>query len=374
MVAPPRRRPHARPARGLSRPPPKRARWLRAWNRLLDAVAGLGRIAKVGLAVAAVAIALGIGATLGWLTDVEPPRREPPRSDASAPVAPPATVPLPARPVPPTPPLAASVPSRPPLPSVAPAALAPPPPAERTALPAWQRHAVRAAWTDDKIPIAIMIDDTELNRRNAQRVNRLKAPLSISFMAYADELGRQTQAARAAGHEIWLHVPMEPSDAGEKPGPQALLTHLSEAELRSRLEWMLARIEGGFVGLNNHMGSKFTAQAAGMDLVMATIKPYGIAFLNSRTSAQSVAAEAARRHGVPFVARDVFLDNDQGADNVRRQLKATEDIARKQGHAVAIGHPHSGTIEALDAWLATLDQRGFVLVPVSAIVRKRNGG
>ncbi len=374
MVAAARRRPHARPPPGLRRPPPKRARWRRALDRLLDALAGAGRTAKVGLAVAAVAVALGIGATLGWLTDVEPARREPARSEKSAAVAPPATVPLPARPTPPTPLITAPAPVRPPLPPVSPAALAPPPTSDRAGLPAWQRHAVRVAWADNKIPIAIMIDDAGLNRRNAQRLNRLKAPLSISFMAYADELGRQTQAARAAGHEIWLHAPMEPSDAGERPGPQALLAHLSEADLRSRLEWMLARIEGGFVGLNNHMGSKFTAHAAGMDFVMATIKPYGIAFLDSRTTAYSVAAEAARRHGVPFIARDVFLDNDQSADNVRRQLKATEDIARKQGHAVAIGHPHGGTIEALEAWLATLDQREFVLVPVSAIVRKRNGG
>jgi polysaccharide deacetylase 2 family uncharacterized protein YibQ len=321
-----------------------------------------------------VGIALSIGATLGWLTDIEPPRREPERPEKSAAIAPPATVPLPARPTPPQPPLAAPTPSRAPATPSAPAALAPPPILERAALPAWQRHAVRAAWADDKIPIAIMIDDAGLNRRNAHRLNRLRAPLSIAFMAYADDLGRQAQAARAAGHEIWLHAPMEPADAGEKPGPQALLTHLSEAELRSRLEWMLARIEGGFVGLNNHMGSKFTAQAAGMDLVMATIKPYGVAFLDSRTSAQSVAAEAARRHGVPFVARDVFLDNDHSADNVRRQLSVAEDVARKQGYAIAIGHPHNGTIEALEAWLATLDRRGFVLVPVSAVVRKRSGG
>jgi hypothetical protein len=105
-----------------------------------------------------------------------------------------------------------------------------------------------------------------------------------------------------------------------------------------------------------------------MALVIAELGARGLLFLDSRTTAQSVAADEARRAGVAHASRDVFLDNDVDIDAIRRQLALVEQIARRRGSAVAIGHPHDATIEALRSWLPSLEQRGFVLVPISSVV------
>jgi polysaccharide deacetylase 2 family uncharacterized protein YibQ len=121
------------------------------------------------------------------------------------------------------------------------------------------------------------------------------------------------------------------------------------------------------------MGSRFTASEPDMRLVLAELKRRGLLFLDSRTIAGSVGAAVATQLGVPFAERDVFLDNVQSADAVEAKLAELERIARAHGHAIAIGHPHDATIAALAAWLPTLRARGFALVPLSTIVKRRMG-
>lgn len=214
--------------------------------------------------------------------------------------------------------------------------------------------------------IAIVIDDVGVDRTKSARAAALAGPLTLSFLTYADDLAGQVRGARAAGHEIMLHVPMEPLGANENPGPNALLTGLDADEMKRRLLWGLDRFEG-YVALNNHMGSRFTKSESGMAVVMAELAARGLAFLDSRTTGDTVGEGMARRYGVPFAGRDVFLDNDTDVVKVRAQLAVVEDTARRQGYAVAIGHPHRGTIEALKAWLPEVRARGFALVPMSAI-------
>ena len=137
----------------------------------------------------------------------------------------------------------------------------------------------------------------------------------------------------------------------------------------ARLDWSLARFEG-YVGVNNHMGSRFTGSVADLAPVLQEIQARGLLFLDSKTSSASVAAGLARRLALPFVERDVFLDHsfdDPAA--IRRQLAALEATARRRGFAVAIGHPHDATLTELARWLPEAERRGFALVPVSAIVR-----
>jgi polysaccharide deacetylase 2 family uncharacterized protein YibQ len=219
--------------------------------------------------------------------------------------------------------------------------------------------------------IAIVIDDVGLDRAQSARAAALMGPLTLSFLTYADDLAGQVRGARTAGHEIMLHVPMEPLSKGENPGPNALLTSLGADEVKRRLRWGLDRFEG-YVALNNHMGSRFTKSESGMELVMAELAARGLAFLDSRTTGDTVGEEVARRYGVPFAGRDVFLDNDPAVAKVRAQLTVVEDTARREGHAVAIGHPHRGTIRALETWLPEVRTRGFALVPISAIFALRH--
>lgn len=244
-----------------------------------------------------------------------------------------------------------------------------PPPAAEPGKSAWVRFAQPAPPAGGRPMIAVVIDDLGVDHRRSEKVIGLRPPLTLAWMTYADNLPALTRQARQRGHELMVHVPMQPMSESYDPGPDVLEVGLPAEELRRRLRWGLSRFEG-FVGINNHMGSRFTADRAGMAIVMEEVRARGLLFLDSVTTQKSVAPELARQYGVPFAARQVFLDNDMSVAAVREQLLKTEAQARKYGAAIAIGHPHDGTIEALTGWLAGLEAKGFVLVPVSAIVRR----
>ncbi len=239
--------------------------------------------------------------------------------------------------------------------------------------PAWQRFAVPVANIGTRPTIAVVLDDLGLDRPGTRRAIALPAPLTLSFMTYAEGLARMAGQARAAGHELMLHVPMAPRDAGYDPGPNVLDSDLPDAELARRLDWGLERFDG-FVGVNNHMGSRFTASPRGMAAVMAALEGRGLLFLESLTSPASVGAAMARRAGVAYATRDVFLDNewsDRAA--IAGQLARLEAVALRRGSAIGIGHPHRATLDVLARWLPEARARGFAIVPISAIVRQRLG-
>jgi polysaccharide deacetylase 2 family uncharacterized protein YibQ len=234
--------------------------------------------------------------------------------------------------------------------------------------PAWMRNAVAVGAAGDRPMIAVVIDDLGLNRRNADRVAQLPGPLTLAFMTYAGGVAAQAEAARAAGHELLVHVPMAPENGHLTTGPNVLSPDLPADELARRIDWALSRFDG-YVGINNHMGSRFTADARSMSVLFEQLHRRGLLFLDSRTTAATVADAMALRHDVPLVSRNIFLDNEFTADAVEIQLHKLEAEARRTGAAVAIGHPHAGTIDTLARWLPTLAARGFALVPVSAIAR-----
>jgi polysaccharide deacetylase 2 family uncharacterized protein YibQ len=236
---------------------------------------------------------------------------------------------------------------------------------------AWRRNAVPFANLNAKPLIAIVIDDVGLDRPHSKRAWELPGPLTMSFLPYAKDLREQAKAARARGQELMLHLPMEPMGHAD-PGPGALLVSLGESELKQRVTTALDSFDG-YVGVNNHMGSRFTANKPDMEIVLKLFKARGLLFLDSRTSAQTVGEQTAQELGVPTMPRNVFLDDDEAADAVRRRLAETEAIARRQGFVVAIGHPHEATLQVLAEWLPGLAAKGFVLAPATAVLRKRNG-
>ncbi len=235
------------------------------------------------------------------------------------------------------------------------------------------RYAVPAPPSGNRPLVAVVIDDLGLDRARTAEVIRLRGPLTLSFMTYANDLAHQTETARQAGHELFLHVPMEAVDRREDPGPRGLFTSQSRDEILDRLRWGLTRFDG-FVGINNHMGSKFTADANSMAPVMVELRARGLAFLDSRTSSASTGVRLATAYGVPHAARDVFLDDDQTPAAIAKELARAEQVARQHGSAIAIGHPHDTTIAALKGWLPQIEGKGLALVPVSAIVRQRMAG
>ena len=217
--------------------------------------------------------------------------------------------------------------------------------------------------------VAIVIDDLGLSHQRTDRVVALPRPLTLSMLPYGHGLQGLASRARAAGHEVMLHIPMQPTLADADPGPGALLTSLSGAEIDRRLAADLDRFDG-YVGVNNHMGSAFTADGPGMEHVMRALHRRGLLFLDSMTTAKSVGMATAQRFGVPAIARDIFIDAEDDPAFIRHQLREVEKLARERGWAVAIGHPHPDTLDALEAWLPGLRGRGIVQVPLSYLVAR----
>jgi polysaccharide deacetylase 2 family uncharacterized protein YibQ len=234
----------------------------------------------------------------------------------------------------------------------------------------WEKFALAPINAGGRPMIAVIIDDMGLDKKRSEKIMQLPGPLTISFMSYAEELGRQTQEARGRGHELMMHVPMEPLADGLDAGPGTLSVNLPTEELKRRLGEDLDRFKG-YVGINNHMGSKFTAYAPGMQVVMEELHRRGLLFIDSLTTDHSVGLAVAQASGVPATARNVFLDNAGDIMSVEGQLAKLEELARKKGSAVAIGHPRDATIAALNAWLPTLHDKGLVLVPISEVVNRR---
>ncbi|MBL8671446.1 MAG: divergent polysaccharide deacetylase family protein [Alphaproteobacteria bacterium] len=235
-------------------------------------------------------------------------------------------------------------------------------------LPTWKRFAVAAPATHGRALVAVVIDDMGVDRARSARAAQLPGPLTLSYLPYAGELRRQAASARAAGHELMLHLPMEPNRSDD-PGPHALKVADSPQALKASLSWALGQFDG-FVGANNHMGSRFTADHARMRLVLQELNRRGLMFLDSRTTPHSVGGAVAREIGMPSLDRDIFLDHIPGYEPVLGQLAKTEALARKTGAAIVIGHPLDGTIEALAQWLPRMAERGLALVPLTAILER----
>ena len=238
------------------------------------------------------------------------------------------------------------------------------------AKPALAVNAVPAPATDAKAVIAIVIDDMGLDRPRAQKMIGLAGPLTLSLMTYADNLPGLVEQARKGGHEIMAHLPMEPMDANENPGKGALKVNMDDATIRKTIAADLDNWSG-YVGVNNHMGSKFTKDAARMAIVMDELKARGLLWLDSKTIGDTAGPSAAKAAGVPYVERDVFLDNVVTVDAVTVQLEQLAAAAKAHGSAIGIGHPHDSTIAALQKWLPGLAARGIALVPITEILKRR---
>lgn len=268
-------------------------------------------------------------------------------------LAPPlALLPQPFRPEPkPEPPPTERSPTKPPV-------LLPPPPVSfLRPSPALKGQGAR---------IAIIIDDVGPSEPAFRQALKLPAEVTLSFLPYAKGVRQEALAAREAGHDTMLHLPMEPL-GGENPGPDALTTAQDDESLREKLSINLNKFDG-YLGVNNHMGSRMTMDRNKIRIVLEGIHEKGLFFVDSRTSARSVAGQVAQELGVSSVSRDVFLDDTPTPAAIRAQLAQAEQIARHKGGAVVIGHPHSVTLQTLTEWIPQAKSAGYAIVPVRQLI------
>ena len=214
--------------------------------------------------------------------------------------------------------------------------------------------------------VAIIIDDVGMDIRHSRRALDLPAPVTIAILPYAPMAKDFAAVATAKGHELIIHTPMEAMDPKMNLGPLALRASYTPDQFDSEFEKILASFEG-YVGINNHMGSKLTQDKDAMARVMETLKERGLFFVDSRTIHTSVAAETAEAYEVPVAQRDVFLDHEETAAFTDDALANVERIARENGSAIAIGHPKEITMSALESWIADAQKRGIEFVPVSTL-------
>lgn len=216
--------------------------------------------------------------------------------------------------------------------------------------------------------IAIVIDDMGDSQKQTKEIISLQAPLTSSFLTYGQNLKELCADAQKAGHEIMIHVPMEPENSAHL-APDTLTVKMANEDIQKNFNQMIQKFDGIDVkGINNHMGSLLTASAEKMDAVMKVLRSSDMFFLDSKTTPHSVADQVAKKNNVVYLKRDVFLDNKNDYDYILKQLKEAEKIARLQGYAVVIGHPKSETYRVLKDWLAGRDDTQIRLVHLSELI------
>ena len=216
--------------------------------------------------------------------------------------------------------------------------------------------------------IAIVIDDMGSDVASNRRAIALPAAVALSFLPYPQATPQLAREGARAGHDILVHLPMQAESRGEDPGPMALRTDLPLPEINRRIDWAFSRVPG-FIGINNHMGSLYTQDRAALVPVAEAVADRHVFFLDSKTTQNSQIVPVARAFGAASASRDVFLDDVQDPRQVADQLAELERDARISGVAIAIGHPHSVTLDVLGPWSAAL--RDYRLVPIATAIRMK---
>lgn len=216
--------------------------------------------------------------------------------------------------------------------------------------------------------IAIVIDDWGYNLNNLEIVRQIKSPLTASLLpnlAYSKEVA---QELHTLGFEVILHLPMEPAEKYHLE-KNTILVSMDEAMIKRIIEEDLKNISYAR-GVSNHMGSLATQDTKIMEIILNQLKNRRLYFLDSLVSKKSVCALLAKKIGIGFAKRDIFLDNIADPEYIRGQIYKLKTRARVKGAAVGIGHDRKNTLEVLKEELPKLEKEGFKLVFVSDLITR----
>jgi polysaccharide deacetylase 2 family uncharacterized protein YibQ len=218
--------------------------------------------------------------------------------------------------------------------------------------------------------VAIIVDDLGQDLAVARDLLDIDLSLTFSVMPHTEKARQVADLAHRRGREVMLHIPMEPLNyPAVDPGSDALFVGMPRKTVQQKVRRYLQQVPH-VVGANNHMGSRYTEVQPGMSAVLDVLRSRQLFFIDSRTSARSVAAGAARQAGVSFAARDVFLDNVRDVEAIAREVRKLAGLARRKGQAIGICHPYPQTIAALRQEVAVLRSQGVEVVPASSLVAK----
>lgn len=218
--------------------------------------------------------------------------------------------------------------------------------------------------------LAIVIDDFGNSMEGSEKILSLPVPLTVAVMPFMPTTKEDAQLAHKNGKEVIIHLPME-AKRGKASwlGPGSILSHLSDEEIKKRVEDAIADVPYA-VGMNNHMGSKITSDKRIMRIILTACKQHNLYFLDSKTTSNSVVAEVATELGVPYVINDLFLDDQYNLAHIEKQMQQLLKIVAAQPITVAIGHvgpPGKYTSEVIERAIDELKEN-TVLVPLTSVI------
>jgi polysaccharide deacetylase 2 family uncharacterized protein YibQ len=225
------------------------------------------------------------------------------------------------------------------------------------------------AFADQRPILSLVIDDLGYSYQRGQDAINLQGDHTYAIIPGATYSQKLARLAQQKDKEIILHLPLQASSSLAPMEPNALNEKMDEDQITSNLQSMLSAFDN-IKGVNNHMGSHLTAIDYFMRPIMDSIKSYNprLYFLDSRTTALSVAQTEALSSGIDSISRDVFLDNDAtNVESIRLQFQIWLQKARERGSAIAIGHPHETTINFLRDNLSQTGEQ-FKFISVSKLI------
>jgi uncharacterized protein len=203
-----------------------------------------------------------------------------------------------------------------------------------------------------------------------QAIEQLPGPVTFAFQPYGADVERSVSAARAKGHEVLLQAPMEPFDYPDNdPGPQTLLTSIALDQNMDRLHWLMSRFQG-YVGIVNYMGARFTSTEQSLGPILKETARRGLIFVDDGSSPRSLAPQIASANNLPFVKAEVTLDAVPTATHIDGALARLEAVARERGLVIGVASAVPASVDRIAQWAKSVESRGFVLVPISAVAIK----
>lgn len=238
-----------------------------------------------------------------------------------------------------------------------------------TPFAAYARASISVDSSNDKPLIAIIVTGMGLSEGGTMdAIDKLPDNITLAFAPYGRTLKTTTTAARNGGHELLLELPLEPFDYPENdPGPQTLLTGQPPRANLDRMFWLMARL-GGYIGVINHMGARFTTSATDFNPIMEELALRGLGYVDDGSSNRSIARQLAQTNQVPFARASKALDDTPSRAAILTALDALEVAAKENGRALGVASALPVSVQTIADWANKLEEKGILLVPASALM------
>lgn len=216
--------------------------------------------------------------------------------------------------------------------------------------------------------LAVIVDDCGYDMPSVRTLLNTGLPLNFAVLPYKPYSSDVLEMIKSDGRVAMMHLPMEPMDrSAMSEGSSTICTDMSKDKILELTRKAINSLPG-VSGVNNHQGSKATADSATMTTVLQELRNQDLFFVDSRTSSKSVARDKAVAMGVPTARNDIFLDNSSDVQAIRKQIYKAMDIAEKNGSAIAICHARPNTAKAWSMYAEEIKNTGIELVPITDLL------